>query len=251
NRAQLRSLPARGLPLLGVFSDSHVPYALDRLNDDSLADTPSLPEMFSTALAQLKDAEEGFFLQVEAGRVDHAGHANDPGAILHEQLEYDACIPMALDYIDKHPDTLLIVTTDHGTGGCQLDGKGSAYSGSGPALVQMNQFKYSFEWLERHFRKAGGFEAALFTQATGISASNEQISEIEAAIKDPQVSYLSSKMTAVFEEELKEISAVGWSSNNHTSECVELLAFGPGSEQIPGFIQNNDLHGIMTSALRI
>ena len=86
--------------------------------------------MFKAALASLGGTNEGFFLQVEGGRVDHAGHANDAGAILHEYLEYDDCIPVALEYIKEHPDTLLIVTTDHGTGGCQLDGQGSVTSGA-------------------------------------------------------------------------------------------------------------------------
>ena len=83
--------------------------------------------MFSAALNQLNGMKEGFVLQVEGGRVDHAGHGNDAGGILHEFLEFDACIPIALEFIESHPDTMLVVTTDHGTGGCQLDGAGSAY----------------------------------------------------------------------------------------------------------------------------
>lgn len=251
DREQLRLLPKKSSPLLGVFSDSHIPYALDRKNDASLAGTPGLSQMFQAALAQLEDSRDGFFLQVEAGRVDHAGHANDPGTILHEQLEFDDCIPIALDFIDRHPDTLLIVTTDHGTGGCQLDGKGSAYVDSGPALDRINQFNHSFEWLEQHYRSAGDFDAGLLKKATGFTANESQAKKIQSAIEDPAVSYLSSKMTQAFSDELNEISSVGWTSSNHTSECVDLLAFGPGSESLPGFIKNNELHGIMTDSLRI
>lgn len=248
---QLEAVPANGKPLLGIFSHSHIPYAIDRKNEPSLAEVPGLAAMFKAGLKQLQGAEKGFLLQVEAGRVDHAGHANDPGAILHEQLEFDTCIPIALEFIEKHPDTLLIVTTDHGTGGCQLDGLGKRYNDSGPALDRMNQFNYSFEWLEQQYRATGEFDAELFKRATGISAKPEQAAAIQAAIQDPNISYLTSTIAKVFAEELIEMSAVGWSSNNHTSENTDLLAIGPGAEKIPVFMRNNELFGIMTEALRI
>lgn len=248
---QLNRLPANGKPVLGIFSDSHIPYAIDRKNERSLANVPALTDMFRAGLKQMEGAEEGFLLQIEAGRVDHAGHANDPGAILHEQLEFDGCIPIALEYIEKHPDTLLIVTTDHGTGGCQLDGQGLRYGDSGPALERINQFNHSFEWLEKRFRAAGGFSLEPFTLATGITPNEAQTAAIQAAIEDTNLNYLTSKIARIFADELRSISSVGWSSNAHTAECVDLLAFGPGSEQIPGFIQNNQLFGIMTDALRI
>lgn len=248
---QLAQLPVNGKPILGIFSEDHIPYALDRKNDNSLAGVPVLTDMFSLALKHLEGSEDGFLLQVEAGRVDHAGHANDPGAILHDLLEFDACIPIALEYVEKHADTLLVVTTDHGTGGCQLDGLGSGYGESGPALDRMNQFRYSFEWLEKRFRATGEFNALLFTLATGISPTAEQAAEVQAAINDSNLNYLTSKMARIFAKELVSVSAVGWTSNNHTSENVDLLAFGPGSERLPGFIKNNELFGIMTDALQI
>ncbi|MFO8026955.1 MAG: alkaline phosphatase [Opitutales bacterium] len=248
---QLKHLPAKGEPLLGIFSDSHIPYAIDRKNDRSLKSVPGLRDMFRSGLKHLAGSEEGFLLQVEAGRVDHAGHANDPGAILHEQLEFDACIPVALEFIEKHPDTMLIVTTDHGTGGCQLDGQGMRYGDSGPALDRMNQFNHSFEWLEDRFRAAGEFRLEPFKLATGITPNEAQRAAIQSAIQDSNVSYLSSKIANIFADDLGSISSVGWSSNGHTAENVDLLAFGPGSEQIPGFIQNNELFGIMTDALKI
>lgn len=248
---QLNRLPANGKPLLGIFSDSHIPYAIDRKNDRSLKSVPGLRDMFRSGLKHLAGAEEGFLLQVEAGRVDHAGHANDPGAILHEQLEFDACIPIALEFIEKHPDTMLIVTTDHGTGGCQLDGQGRRYSDSGPALDRINQFNHSFEWLEKRFRAAGGFSLEPFTLATGITPNEAQTAAIQAAISDSNLNYLTSKIARIFADDLGSISSVGWSSNGHTAENVDLLAFGPGSEQIPAFMRNNELFGIMTDALRI
>ena len=257
--------------LLGLFSESHMPYAIDRKNDRALSSIPDLPEMFQTALTHLDDSRDGFFLQVEGGRVDHAGHANDAGAILHEYLEFDRCIPIALDYIEAHPETLLIVTTDHGTGGCQLDGQGKSYNGTGLALERIDQITHSFEWLQKTFTKTGRFDPAVFASATGIQPPREQTASMQKALDggvqytDPQptseqtammqkaldsgVKYLSNTIHEAFGQELNEITSVGWSSRKHTAECCDLLAFGPGSQPIPPFIHNNELFGHMLAAM--
>ncbi len=234
--------------ILGLFSDSHIPYAIDRKNDPSHKNIPGLSEMFRAALSRLGGSKDGFVLQVEGGRVDHAGHANDPGAILHEFLEFDDCIPIALDYIEQNPDTMLIITTDHGTGGCQLDGAGEAYLDSGPALDRINYLKHSFEWIEEHYRKNGQFSAAPVKEALGIESTLAQASIVQAAL-DAEVEYLSGALNRAFGQQLNKQTAVGWSSTGHTSECVELFAFGPGCESLPAFFKNCDLFSIMTDAL--
>jgi alkaline phosphatase len=71
------------LPLLGLFSDTDIPFELDRRNMNDVY--PSLDEMARTALAALeaatKDSDKGFFLMIEGSRIDHAGHGNDPVSI--------------------------------------------------------------------------------------------------------------------------------------------------------------------------
>lgn len=247
NRAELQAADAKGR-LLGLFSKSHVPYAIDRKNDRSLSEVPSLVEMFEAALDNMGDAKNGFVLQVEGGRVDHAGHANDPGAILHEYLEFDDCIPIALDYIKAHPDTMLIVTTDHGTGGCQLDGQGKAYVDSGPALDRIDQIKYSFEWLQNRYKATGKFNPLPLTMAWGIEPTPKQSKAIQTAL-DNKDKYLSGALTKAFGQQLQEMTAVGWTSSKHTSECVDLFTFGPGAETVPAYLENHELFGIMTRTL--
>lgn len=247
NRSELKAAPEKGR-LLGLFSDSHMPYTIDRKNDRSLSEVPSLVEMFEAALDNMSAARNGFVLQVEGGRVDHAGHANDPAAILHEYLEFDACIPVALEYINSHPDTMLIVTTDHGTGGCQLDGQGKAYADSGPALERMNQFKYSFEWLQDSFKATGQFNPQSLKEAFGIEATNQQAKTIQTALNNNE-KYLSGALNKAFGQQIQEMTAVGWTSSKHTSECVDLFAFGSCADSVPAFIENHELFGIMTNAL--
>jgi len=249
NASELSAIRGGG-PLLGLFSQSHIPYAIDRQNDRAYKDVPSLVDMFSTALSQLDGAKDGFVLQVEAGRVDHAGHGNDPGGILHEFLEFDACIPIALEFIESHPDTMLVVTTDHGTGGCQLDGAGSAYLDSGPALDRINQLRHSFEWLQQGFEAKGKFDPVLLKTALGIEPTDAQAAIVQAAL-DSEAQYLSGALNQAFGKQLNKLTAVGWTSDKHTSECVELFAFGPGSEAIPAMIKNYEIFAILTNALGI
>lgn len=235
--------------LLGLFSESHMPYVIDRKHNPDFSEMPDLPTLFESALTHLSRSKEGFVLQVEAGRVDHAGHVNDPAAILHELLEFDGCIPIALDYLKKDPDTLLIITTDHGTGGCQLNGLGDAYVESGPALGYIDEATASFEALEDEFRASGRFDRKRFIEAIGIVPTQTQSEAIQAAINDEAVEYLSSAMTDIMSEAIMERTAVGWTSNQHTAEQVDLFAIGPGSEQLAPFIQNNELFDLMMKAL--
>ena len=236
--------------LLGLYADSHVPYAIDRANDPRLADVPGLRDMFAAALESLGGRERGFVLQVESGRVDHAGHGNDPAAILREQLEFDACVALAEDFVAKHPDTLLVVTTDHGTGGCQLNGIGENYGGSGPALERLNRFDASFEAIAAHYKENGRFDPKHFERKTGFRPSESQIAAVRKAIAE-EVKYLNNTLTAAFADELMATTAVGWTSTNHTAENVELLATGPGADVVPRFLQNREVNGIVRRALGI
>lgn len=236
--------------LLGLFSDGHIPYAIDRENDSALAGTPGLSEMFSAALESLTPAKNGFVLQVEAGRVDHAGHANDPAAILREQLEFDRCIPIALAYLEKHPDTLVIITTDHGTGGCQLNGWGTNYNESAAALDRLGRFTASLENLAARFQAAGHFDPEWLAAATGITLDRATARSLKRAIKkEPE--QLSRRIPQILAEPLFETTAVGWTSHNHTAELVEVCALGPGSRALPAFLRNNELFKLMTTALAL
>ena len=58
--------------------------------------------------------KDGFFLQVEGASIDKQDHAENPCGQIGETVEFDRAIKVALDWAKKHPDTLIIVTADHG-----------------------------------------------------------------------------------------------------------------------------------------
>lgn len=96
--------------LFGLFSESHMRYEADRKND--LAGEPSLAQMTNKAIDILDNNEQGFFLMVEAGRIDHGHHANSAFTALNDTVELSRAVQAALDTTSRE-DTLIIVTADH------------------------------------------------------------------------------------------------------------------------------------------
>lgn len=86
---------------------------------DSTAGVMTLRQMTKACIDHLtKVSPDKFFMMVEGGSIDHACHANDAGAAIHEVLSFDATLAMALDFYKAHPqETLIVVTADHETGG--------------------------------------------------------------------------------------------------------------------------------------
>jgi len=117
NAAELASAdPAVVERLSGQFGDGHMPYAYD-----GMGTLPDLKTMTMKALELLSKDEDGFFLMVESGRIDHASHGNDLRRAVEEVLELDAAVQAALEWAAGRGDTTILVTADHETGGLGLD----------------------------------------------------------------------------------------------------------------------------------
>jgi len=116
--------PATTERLLGIFTDSHMSYELDR--DPALE--PSLAEMTATAIEVLSRDEDGFFLMVEGGRIDHADHARDYKRCVVDTVAFDDAVKAALDYAAENPETLVVVTADHECGGLVISAASGEYT---------------------------------------------------------------------------------------------------------------------------
>lgn len=106
--------------LLGLFDTGRMSYAMNRRVDE-----PSLIEMSLKSLELLSRDADGFFLIIEGGRIDHAGHANDSRAVLYDAVAFDETVGAVVEWLDTNglaDETLLIVTADHETGGLAVTG---------------------------------------------------------------------------------------------------------------------------------
>ena len=97
--------------VFALFNESHMQYEADRGND--IAGEPSIAEMTSAAIKVLDNNEEGFFLMVESGRIDHAHHAGNAYGALYDTIAFAEAVDTA-DKLTDDEETLIIVTADHG-----------------------------------------------------------------------------------------------------------------------------------------
>jgi alkaline phosphatase len=83
--------------------------------DKRPATEPSLVDMTTKAISLLdRKSRNGFFLQVEGASIDKRDHAANPCQQIGETVAFDRAIGAALDWQRSHPDTLIVVTADHG-----------------------------------------------------------------------------------------------------------------------------------------
>ncbi|RME92378.1 MAG: hypothetical protein D6766_10185 [Verrucomicrobia bacterium] len=231
--------------LLGTFAASHLPFGLDLDQDpDRRREVPTLAAMTRAALKRLEDADH-FLLQVEGGRVDHGGHACDIAAALRELVDFDEALEVCLEFQRRVPETLLVITTDHGTGGPALNGVGSKYGDSSPLFAHILGARRSFEALEKEVPKVAGVGdlQRLLGEALGYRPPEEKAAAFLAFV-EKQWKPLFGGMDGLGMQ-LGQLMAnhygVSWTSGAHTGEYVPLVALGPGAARFRGFQQNTDI----------
>ncbi|MHA1960322.1 MAG: alkaline phosphatase [Candidatus Thorarchaeota archaeon] len=114
NRSEMHAVSVG--KVLGLFSYGHM--ADERYRDYDR--TPSLAEMTSKSIEILSQDPQGFFLMIEGGKIDHAAHSNHKADTALELIAFDNAVEVALQYVSSHPNTILIVTADHETGGLSI-----------------------------------------------------------------------------------------------------------------------------------
>ncbi len=238
DQATFEAAPLDGTPILGLFENSHMMYEADR------ADEPSLAEMTAAAISALstKAGDNGFFLQVEAGRVDHANHAGNLARVVRDQKAFADAVAMA-DEMTDDADTLIIVTADHehaiafngycGRGSnilglCMgIDGGGVGHSGE-PELAS---------------------DGKPFTVAGYLNGAGSVL------IEQPDGSYFGTRPN-VTEEEATDIdypqqALVPKSSETHSGEDVAVYAKGPWAHLLDGTIEQNVIFHVMHHAATV
>jgi alkaline phosphatase len=167
-------------------------------------DVPSLETMTVGALNVLSQNDNGFYLMAEGGAVDWMGHANNMPRFIEEQKDFDRAVKAVIDWVEENSsweETLLIVTSDHETGG--IWGAGTFRNGEGGPVAQ----KRTEEQLER-------------------------------ARFDPREDTFN-EFRAVQNRGEGRLPGYQWASGNHTNELVPLWALGAGAEQFREFTRTD------------
>lgn len=227
-------------------SENALPYAIDSEGDD----TPRLPEITRRALDFLGD---NFFLMVEGGRIDWAGHANEAATNLRDLLELDDAVKVALEFQREHPDTLVIVTGDHETGGMSMGFAGTGYAFYMERLALQKCSTEKFRERYHALKGVGGtFEDALelMERYYGLKTKDEGRDDDPMLVSKKDMESLERHYDeGGFSDKVRRImqgkAGVGWTSGSHTGLPALTTASGPGAERFMGFLDNTDISKII------
>lgn len=248
NKSEMLNLEG-GKPIMGVFADDGLPYAVDRVNNITLnASVPSLADMTKKAIEVLSKNKSGFVMQVEGGKVDWAAHGNDASALLYDQVDFDDAVAVAMDFAERDKETLVIITTDHGN-----SNPGLFYSSQvGKNFEKLYATTASNEWVLNQINPDYSSQQVidLFMEHQQINFKAEDVQILlKSYVRDADGLYNPGNLPFMALASMQSShTSVQWAGNNHSGDYVELAMYGPGSESLPGFVKNYELHNFMLKA---
>lgn len=243
--------------------DGAMMYALDA-EDDQL----QLKDFVRKGIDVL-DNETGFFMMVESGKIDWAGHANDALANIYDTLAFDEAIQVAVEFAKQHPEeTLIVVTGDHETGGMTIGYAATGYDTAFDILRNQKCSFVAFDEMVAERTAAGDFSFDVLMDMVeenfGLVAPGES-AEVEALVMNDyeyallQKAYDDAMSGNVdgYEESLlyggynpisvtlthiiNNKAGIGWTSYFHTGLPVPVYAYGEGAEAFIGSYDNTQV----------
>lgn len=217
-------------PLLGIFSPSHMTYTVDRTPETS---EPTLTDMTMQAVTRLGQDPDGYYLMVEAGRIDHGHHEGKAGYALEEAVEFARAIQWAIDNTDPE-ETLILVTADHSH-----------------VFTIAGYPRRGNDILGLVVPPAGGGEDGGDTDGgPTLAADGKPYTTLGYANGPGAVPFDDEQGRPVPETGVKarQQALVPSGSETHGGEDVALFGKGPGAERVKGVIEQNVIYRIILAA---
>lgn len=245
---------------------SDVPYAID-----AEPGNVNLVTFMEAAIDNLSARKNGkFIIMCEGGKCDYAAHANDAGTYVAENYNLDQCVRLAYEFYLKHPkETLIIVTSDHETGGV-------IYGHSGKPKYNIANLKYQTKSKSdmtdevRDLREACAPQVPTYEQVRaivdeGYSFGNgiDLTADDEAKLKVCYDKYFTSgeEVASLYErndkivDEASQIVArkanIIWAESGHTASYIPFFSVGVGSETFMGLHWNWEIPRQMSKIMKI
>ncbi|WGL15717.1 alkaline phosphatase [Microbulbifer bruguierae] len=214
------------MPAIGIFADKGLTRAID-------SDTPlRLSQMTSAALALLKkdSTEPGFFLMIEGSQIDWCGHANDIACAMREMDDFAHSIQIVEKFVEENPDTLLVITADHSTGGLSLAAD-KEYLWRTEVIAQQ---QHSLAAFSRNLHKDADVEKS-WRENFGYPLQAQDLVALKEGMTTPDNTYdMVLKLSSRY-------SNTGWTTHGHDAVDVQVFATGSGSDLFRGFQDNTDI----------
>ncbi len=259
--------PRAGQKVVGLFGSSHLDYDIDD------TDQPSLAEMTEKGIELLSQDDDGFFMMIEGGRIDHACHANDGMTAIQDTIAFDDAVKVAIDFYNKNPkDTLIVVTGDHETGGLTLGFAGTAYESAYTLLAGQDTSYEFYQYGDFAAYKASHTKAnAKVADLAGDLADQFGLTDLNAAETEMLQAAL---VRSISGEEVKSTytddyllyggyepfimtvthilnnrAGLGWTSYSHTAVPLGAYALGQGSSSFLGYYDNTNVFDKIADAM--
>ena len=244
NTAELTAVPAG--KLLGLFSEDDLDFEIDR----DPAKEPTTAEMATAALKALEPSPNGFVLLVENENTDTAGHHNDAASLMRALWAFDDAVKVALDFQRRHPDTLVIVTGDHETGGfsptyalkdlSSMAGTNRFYPGD-EQLRMLERITMSLIRVKEKLGKSPSGEALdqLLAQHFPGFRLDPDLRALILAGKTDERNFTYLPQNALGRMVARQ-TGYYWGTSGHTPEPVLVGALGPGADLFRGYQDNTD-----------
>jgi alkaline phosphatase len=214
------------LPAMALLAETALPAALNSAGSGMLA------PLTEKALQLLSSADKGFVLMVEGSQIDWCGHDNDIACAMAEMHDFAKAIGVAKAYVDANPDTLLVITADHETGGLSLGANG-VYQWRTDVIKQV---KATGREIARQLQQLQSPQqiSQRFTELTGISLDKAQLQLLVTALKDADEKTGRNQILQF----ISDASLTGWTSGGHTAADVPVMAYGKNAGEFNGFMDN-------------
>ncbi len=218
-----------------------MPWVLDKENDEL-----TLAELVETGI-RLLDNPNGFFMMIEGGKIDWAGHANALGTVVHQVKAFDESVAVAVQFAKKHPDeTLIVVTADHETGGLKpLKQKGT------PTILATATISHEVfaSQVKKLVNSDKGFDELLtIAERYGLAS----LTEAETAeLKKSWDAKSARKIQDTARKVLAAKAGYTYTTGGHSGVAVPIYASGPGADYFTGVFENTEVPRRIAKAMQL
>lgn len=169
-------------------------------------------ELVAKALEILSQDPDGFFMAIDVDETDDAGHIHDGVSLLKSGAELNRIAAVLKAFQATHPETLVIVTADHETGGMTIENVGDGAT-----------------------NVAGDDPIPAYDEKHPVNVS--KAGELPKASGPFQIKGDRRRL------------ALDWTTPEHTGVDVPVTAIGPGAEQLAGIHDNTFVHTLSRQVL--
>jgi len=229
--------------LLGLFTPDHLEFDAMRSENQ-----PDLADLTEAAIKILSENKKGYYLMVEAGRIDHAHHGSAANLALNDTVALSKAVALALELVDLK-NTLIIVTADHShtmtMAGYPKRGNPILGLVSGPGMQD-----------GEHIMALDGKPYTTLGYANGPNAAGTLVTPDPSGDRDIPPKVTTRDREIQTEEQVtgllyRQQSTVPLWSETHGGEDVAAHATGPWSHLVRGTIEQNEIFHIMDHALQL